>query len=149
MKSISTYIKEAKFDYKKSVIEFPGYDLKVTKKYVQTLGFKPKLFLEDFLAKYFGWINQWIDKNVKNIVDQVTKENGDFPETIGIKLPKGMSGELRLDWDVYWTDNKPFGKLRGADIEVGRVCPANVSTMEFHDAENDLTNFKLQQEIKF
>lgn len=149
MKSISSYIKEAKFDYKKSYIEFPGYDLKVTKKYVQTLDFKPRLFLEDFLAKYFGWINQWLDKNVKTIAEQVGREDSLLPKTIGIKLPKGMSGELRLDWDAYWHENKPEGKLRGAEIEVGRICPANVSTMEFRDAENDLTNFKLQQEIKF
>lgn len=36
MKDITTYIIEAaKFDYWEGVIEFPGYELKVSKKYIK------------------------------------------------------------------------------------------------------------------
>ena len=150
MKNITEYITEAtKFNYWKDVIEFPGYELKVPKKYIKSIN-KVKYYQSEFLEKYFGWINQWLDKNVKNIVKEVTKDNDkEFPKEIWIKLPSKLSGKLRLEWDTYWRDGVPSGKLAYAEIDVDHVSPPSISTSEFYEAREDLISFKLNNEIKF
>ena len=148
MKDIKTYIVEAvKFDYWKDVIEFPGYELKVPKKYIKPV--QTKYYQQEFLEKYSGWINQWIDKNVKKIVQIVIKENKDFPDEISIKLPSQLGGSLRLDWDCGWTDGVPHGSLRDVELKVNNVSPSSMSHSEFYQAQEDLQHFKLNESIKF
>jgi len=148
MKDITTFITEAvKFDYWKDVIEFPGYELKVPKKYIKPV--QTKYYREDFLTDYFGWLNQWLDKNIKKIVQIVTKENKDFPGEISIKLPSKLSGSLQLDWDCGWTDNVPHGSLRDVELKVNNVSPSSMSHSEFYQAQEDLQHFKLNNPIKF
>lgn len=148
MKDIKEYITEAvKFDYWKDVIEFPGYELKVPKKYIKPV--QTKYYQEEFLEKYFGWINQWIDKNAKKIVQIVTKENKDFPEEISIKLPSELGGSLKFDWDCGWTDGVPHGSLRDVELKVNNVSPSSMSHSEFYQAQEDLQHFKLNESIKF
>lgn len=146
MKDITTYITEAaKFDYWKDIIEFPGYELKVPKKYIKSI--QPKYYRQEFLEKYFGWINQWLDKNIKNIVKTVVKDNKDFPKEILIKLPNNLSGKLRLEFDHVWTDGVPHGSLRNAEIELNHVSSMRVG--EFYNAKRDLEQFKLNEQIKY
>ena len=146
MKDITTYITEAaKFDYWKDIIEFPGYELKVPKKYIKPI--QPKYYRQEFLEKYFGWINQWLDKNIKNIVKTVVKDNKDFPKEILIKLPNNLSGKLRLEFDHVWTDGVPHGSLRNAEIELNHVSSMRVG--EFYNAKRDLEQFKLNEQIKY
>lgn len=146
MKDITTYITEAaKFDYLKDTIEFPGYELKVPKKYIKPV--QPKYYRQEFLEKYFGWINQWLDKNIKNIVKTVVKDNKDFPKEILIKLPNNLSGKLRLEFDHVWTDGVPHGSLRNAEIELNHV--SSMRTGEFYNAKRDLEQFKLNEQIKY
>lgn len=146
MKNITTYIIEAaKFDYWKDIIEFPGYELKVPKKYIKPV--QPKYYRQEFLEKYFGWINQWLDKNIKNIVKTVVKDNKDFPKEILIKLPNNLSGKLRLEFDHVWTDGVPHGSLRNAEIELNHVSSMRVG--EFYNAKHDLEQFKLNEQIKY
>ena len=146
MKDITTYITEvAKFDYWKDIIEFPGYELKVPKKYIKPV--QPKYYRQEFLEKYFGWINQWLDKNIKNIVKTVVKDNKDFPKEILIKLPNNLSGKLRLEFDHVWTDGVPHGSLRNAEIELNHV--SSMRTGEFYNAKRDLEQFKLNEQIKY
>ena len=146
MKNITTYITEAaKFDYWKDIIEFPGYELKVPKKYIKPV--QPKYYRQEFLEKYFGWINQWLDKNIKNIVKTVVKDNKDFPKEILIKLPNNLSGKLRLEFDHVWTDGVPHGSLRNAEIEVNHI--SSMRGGEFYDAKYDLEQFKLNEPIKY
>lgn len=146
MKNITTYITEAaKFDYWKDIIEFPGYELKVPKKYIKPV--QPKYYRQEFLEKYFGWINQWLDKNIKNIVKTVVKDNKDFPKEILIKLPNNLSGKLRLEFDHVWTDGVPHGSLRNAEIELNHVSSMRVG--EFYNAKRDLEQFKLNEQIKY
>lgn len=146
MKNIITYITEAaKFDYWKDIIEFPGYELKVPKKYIKPV--QPKYYRQEFLEKYFGWINQWLDKNIKNIVKTVVKDNKDFPKEILIKLPNNLSGKLRLEFDHVWTDGVPHGSLRNAEIELNHVSSMRVG--EFYNAKRDLEQFKLNEQIKY
>lgn len=148
MKDIKEYITEAvKFDYWKDVIEFPGYELKVPKKYIKPV--QTKYYQEEFLEKYFGWINQWIDKNAKKIVQIVTKENKDFPEEISIKLPSELGGSLKFDWDCGWTDGVPHGSIRDVELKVNNVSPSSMSHSEFYQAQEDLQHFKLNESIKF
>lgn len=148
MKNITKYITEAaKFNYWEDTIEFPGYEVKVPKKYIKPV--KTKYYQEEFLEKYFGWINQWIDKNVKNIIKEITKDNNkEFPKEIWIMLPSKLSGKLRLEWDVYWRDGKPFGKLTYVELEVNHVSPSSMGG-EFYDIKQDLQQFRLNNEIKF
>ena len=146
MKDIKTYIVEAaKFDYWKDVIDFPGYELKVPKKYIKSV--QAKYYKQEFLEKYFGWINQWLDKNVKNIVKTVVKDNKDFPEEIWIKLPSKLSGKLRFEWDCGWRDGNPISTLRSVEIAVNHVSPSNMGG-EFYDIKQDLEKFKLNEPIK-
>lgn len=146
MKDITTYITEAaKFDYWKDIIEFPGYELKVPKKYIKPV--QPKYYRQEFLEKYFGWINQWLDKNIKNIVKTVVKDNKDFPKEILIKLPNNLSGKLRLEFDHVWTDGVPHGSLRNAEIELNNV--SSMRAGEFYNAKHDLEQFKLNEQIKY
>lgn len=146
MKNITTYITEAaKFDYWKDTIEFPGYELKVPKKYIKPV--QPKYYRQEFLEKYFGWINQWLDKNIKNIVKTVVKDNKDFPKEILIKLPNNLSGKLRLEFDHVWTDGVPHGSLRNAEIELNHV--SSMRAGEFYNAKHDLEQFKLNEQIKY
>lgn len=146
MKDITTYITEAaKFDYWKDIIEFPGYEFKVPKKYIKPV--QPKYYRQEFLEKYFGWINQWLDKNIKNIVKTVVKDNKDFPKEILIKLPNNLSGKLRLEFDHVWTDGVPHGSLRNAEIELNHVSSMRVG--EFYNAKRDLEQFKLNEQIKY
>ena len=146
MKDITTYITEAaKFDYWEGVIEFPGYELKVSKKYIKPV--KTKYYKQEFLEKYFGWINQWLDKNVKNIVKAVVKDNKDFPEDIWIQLPNKLSGKLHLECDNGWADGVPHGSLRNAEIEVHHT--SSMRGGEFYDAKHDLEQFKLNEPIKY
>lgn len=146
MKNITTYITEAaKFDYWKDIIEFPGYELKVPKKYIKPV--QPKYYRQEFLEKYFGWINQWLDKNIKNIVKTVVKDNKDFPKEILIKLPNNLSGKLRLEFDHVWTDGVPHGSLRNAEIELNHV--SSMRAGEFYNAKRDLEQFKLNEQIKY
>lgn len=149
MKDITLYITEAKakFDYWKDVIQFPGYELKVPKKYIKQV--QTKYYREDFLSDYFGWLNQWIDKNAKKIVQIVTKENKDFPDEISIKLPSELGGSLKLDWDCGWTDGVPRGSLRDVELKVNNVSPSSMSHSEFYQAQEDLEHFKLNEPIKF
>lgn len=119
--------------------------MKVPKKYVKPV--QTKYYQEEFLAKYFGLINQWLDKNVKNIVKEVIKDNKDFPEEIWIKLPSKLNGKLRLDFDHVWTDGIPHGSLRDVEIEVNHV--SSMSGGEFYDAKADLQKFKLNEPIKY
>lgn len=150
MKNITTFITEAvKFDYWKDVIEFPGYELKVPKKYIKEKISSTRYYQEDFLTDYFGWLNQWLDKNIKKIVQIVTKENKDFPDEISIKLPSKLGGSLQLDWDCGWTDNVPHGSLRDVGLRVNNVSPSSMSHSEFYQAQEDLQNFKLNEPIKF
>lgn len=146
MKDITTYITEAaKFDYWKDIIEFPGYELKVPKKYIKPV--QPKYYRQEFLEKYFGWINQWLDKNIKNIIKTVVKDNKDFPKEILIKLPNNLSGKLRLEFDHVWTDGVPHGSLRNAEIELNNV--SSMRAGEFYNAKHDLEQFKLNEQIKY
>lgn len=146
MKNITTYITEAaKFDYWKDIIEFPGYELKVPKKYIKPV--QPKYYRQEFLEKYFGWINQWLDKNIKNIVKTVVKDNKDFPKEILIKLPNNLSGKLRLEFDHVWTDGVPHGSLQNAEIELNHV--SSMRAGEFYNAKHDLEQFKLNEQIKY
>ena len=146
MKNIKTYIVEStKFDYWEDVIEFPGYELKVSKKYIKPV--QAKYYKQEFLEKYFGWINQWLDKNVKNIVKAVVKDNKDFPKEIWIKLPSKLSGKLRFEWDCGWRDGNPIGTLRSVEIAVNHVSPSNMGG-EFYDIKHDLEQFKLNEPIK-
>lgn len=146
MKDITSFIVEAaKFDYWKDIIEFPGYELKVPKKYIKPV--QPKYYRQEFLEKYFGWINQWLDKNIKNIVKTVVKDNKDFPKEILIKLPNNLSGKLRLEFDHVWTDGVPHGSLRNAEIELNHVSSMRVG--EFYNAKRDLEQFKLNEQIKY
>lgn len=146
MKNITTYITEAaKFDYWKDIIEFPGYELKVPKKYIKPV--QPKYYRQEFLEKYFGWINQWLDKNIKNIVKAVVKDNKDFPKEILIKLPNNLSGKLRLEFDHVWTDGVPHGSLRNTEIELNHV--SSMRAGEFYNAKHDLEQFKLNEQIKY
>lgn len=146
MKDITSFIVEAaKFDYWKDIIEFPGYELKVPKKYIKPV--QPKYYRQEFLEKYFGWINQWLDKNIKNIVKTVVKDNKDFPKEILIKLPNNLSGKLRLEFYHVWTDGVPHGSLRNAEIELNHVSSMRVG--EFYNAKRDLEQFKLNEQIKY
>ena len=146
MKDITSFIVEAaKFNYWKDIIEFPGYELKVPKKYIKPV--QPKYYRQEFLEKYFGWINQWLDKNIKNIVKTVVKDNKDFPKEILIKLPNNLSGKLRLEFDHVWTDGVPHGSLRNAEIELNHVSSMRVG--EFYNAKRDLEQFKLNEQIKY
>ena len=146
MKDITSFIVEAaKFDYWKDIIEFPGYELKVPKKYIKPV--QPKYYRQEFLEKYFGWINQWLDKNIKNIVKTVVKDNKDFPKEILIKLPNNLSGKLRLEFDHVWTDGVPHGSLRNAEIELNHV--SSMRAGEFYNAKHDLEQFKLNEQIKY
>ena len=146
MKDITSFIVEAaKFDYWKDIIEFPGYELKVPKKYIKPV--QAKYYHQEFLEKYFGWINQWLDKNIKNIVKTVEKDNKDFPKEILIKLPNNLSGKLRLEFDHVWTDGVPHGSLRNAEIELNHVSSMRVG--EFYNAKRDLEQFKLNEQIKY
>ena len=146
MEDITSFIVEAaKFDYWKDIIEFPGYELKVPKKYIKPV--QPKYYRQEFLEKYFGWINQWLDKNIKNIVKTVVKDNKDFPKEILIKLPNNLSGKLRLEFDHVWTDGVPHGSLRNAEIELNHVSSMRVG--EFYNAKRDLEQFKLNEQIKY
>ena len=146
MKDIKEYITEAvKFDYWKDVIEFPGYELKVPKKYVKPV--QSKYYKQEFLEKYFGWINQWLDKNIKNIVKVVVKDNKDFPEEIWIQLPSKLSGKLHLKFDHSWIDGVPRASLRNAEIEVNHI--SSMRGGEFYDAKYDLEQFKLNEPIKY
>ena len=53
MKDIKIYIVEAaKFNYWDDVIEFPGYELKVPKKYIKPV--QTNYYKQEFLEKYFG-----------------------------------------------------------------------------------------------
>ena len=150
MKNITKYITEAvKFDYWKDVIEFPGYELKVPKKYIKEKINSTRYYQEDFLTDYFGWLNQWLDKNIKKIVQIVTKENKDFPDEISIKLPSKLGGSLQLDWDCGWTDGVPRGSLRDVELKVNNVSPSSMSHSEFYQAQADLQYFKLNEPIKF
>lgn len=99
------------------------------------------------MEKYFGWINQWLDKNVKNIVKSVVKDNKDFPEEIWIQLPKKLSGKLHLEFDHSWKDGVPHGSLRNAEIEVNHI--SSIGVAEFYDAKYDLEQFKLNEPIKY
>ena len=151
MKDIVNYITEAsssKFDYWEDVIEFPGYELKVPKKYLDNK-INTRYYQEEFLYQYFGWINQWIDKNVKKIISIVTKENKEFPKEISISLPSELHGVLQFDWDCGWTDNVPHGSLRDVELKVNNVSPSSMSHSEFYQAQEDLQNFKLNEPIKF
>lgn len=150
MKDIKTYIIEAaKFNYWKDVIEFPGYELKVPKKYIKSIN-STKYYQSEFLEKYFGWINQWLDKNVKNIIKEITKDNDkEFPKEIWIMLPSKLSGKLRLEWDCGWSDGVPSGKLSYVEIDVNHVSPSSMSHSSFYQAKEDLNSFKLINEIKF
>ncbi len=149
MKNITEYIIEAaKFNYWEDVIGFPGYELKVPKKYIKPIN-NTKYYQAEFLEKYFGWLNQWIDKNIKKIVQIVTKENKDFPKEISIKLPSELGGSLQLDWDCGWTDNIPHGSVRDVELKVNNVSPSSMSHSSFYQAQEDLTSFKLINEIKF
>ena len=146
MKDITTYITEAaKFDYWEDVIEFPGYELKVPKKYIKPV--QAKYYQQEFLEKYFGWINQWLDKNVKNIVKSVVKDNKDFPEEIWIQLPNKLTGKLHLEFDHGWTDGVPHGSLRNAEIEVNHI--SSIGGAKFYDAKHELEQFKLNEPIKY
>ena len=147
MKDIKSYILEAKFDYWKDAIEFPGDKLKVPKKYIKSID-KTNYYQKEFLEKFFGWINQWLDKNVKNIVKAVIKDNKEFPEEIWIKLPSELSGKLHLDFDHYWTDGIPHGSLRDVELEVNHVSPSSMGG-GFYDAKYDLEQFKLNEPIKY
>ena len=99
------------------------------------------------MEKYFGWINQWLDKNVKNIVKAVVKDNKDFPEEIWIKLPNKLSGKLRLEFDHSWIDGVLHGSLRNVEIEVNHV--SSMSGGKFYDAKYYLEKFKLNEPIKY
>ena len=146
MKNIKEYITEAvKFDYWEDTIEFPGYEVKVPKKYIKPIN-KTDYYKKEFLEKFFGWINQWLDKNVKNIVKVVVKDNKDFPEEILIKLPSKLIGKLRLEFDHGWRDGIPHGSLRSAEIDVNHVSSMGG---EFYDALHDLEQFKLNEPIKY
>ena len=147
MKDIKIFITEAaKFNYWEDIIEFPGYELKCPKKYIKPVN--AKYYEKDFLEKYFGWINQWLDKNVKNIVKEISKDNDKyFPKEIWIKLPSKLSGKLHLEWDIYWRDGKPFGKLTSVEIDVNHI--SSLSGSEFYDAKADLQKFKLNDIIQF
>jgi len=149
MKTIKEYITEAvKFNYWKDAIEYIDVDkTKVSKNYIKPVD--AKYYKKDFLEKYFGWINQWIDKNVKNIIKEVTKDNKDLPEEIMIKLPSKLIGKLRLEWDVYWQDGTPHGKLISVEIDVNNVSPSSMSHSEFYEAKADLQKFKLNEPIKY
>ena len=151
MKDIVNYITEAsssKFDYWKDVIKFPGYELKVPKKYLDNK-INTKYYQEEFLYQYFGWINQWIDKNVKKIINIVTKENKEFPKEISISLPSELHGVLQFDWDCGWADNIPRGSLRYVELKVDNVSPGSMSHSSFYQAQEDLQHFKLKDVIKF
>jgi len=151
MKDIVNYITEAsssKFDYWKDVIKFPGYELKVSKKYLDKK-INTRYYQEEFLYQYFGWINQWIDKNVKKIISIVTKENKEFPKEISISLPSELHGVLQFDWDCGWADNIPTGSLRDVELKVDNVSPGSMSHSSFYQAQEDLQNFKLKDIIKF
>lgn len=151
MKNIVNYIIEAsssKFDYWKDVIKFPGYELKVPKKYLDNK-INTRYYQEEFLYQYFGWINQWIDKNVKKIISIVTKENKKFPKEISISLPSELHGVLRFDWDCGWADNIPTGSLRDVELKVDNVSPGSMSHSSFYQAQEDLQHFKLKDVIKF
>ena len=146
MKCIKDFIIEsAKFNYWTDVIEFPGHELKCPKKYIKPI--KPKYYKEEFLAKYFGWINQWIDKNIKNIIKVVVKDNKDLPEKINIQLPSKLSGKLCFEWDCGWRDGNPIGTLRSVEIEVNNSSPSGMGG-EFYDIKKDLEQFKLNEPIK-
>ena len=146
MKDIKEYITEAaKFNYWDDVIEFPGYELKVPKKYIKPV--QTNYYKQEFLEKYFGWINQWLDKNIKNIVKVVVKDNKDFPEEIWIQLPSKLSGKLHLKFDHSWIDGVPRGSLRNAEIEVNHI--SSMRGGEFYDAKHDLEQFKLNEPIKY
>ena len=148
MKDIKEYITEAvKFDYWEDVIQFPGYELKVPKKYIKPV--QTKYYREDFLTDYFGWLNQWLDKNIKKIVQIVIKENKDFPDKISIKLPSELGGSLKFDWDCGWTDGVPRGSLRDVELKVNNVSPSSMSHSAFYQAQEDLEQFKLNNPIKF
>ena len=147
MKCIKNFIIESvKFNYWDDIIEFPGYELKVPKKYIKPIN-KTNYYQKEFLEKFFGWINQWLDKNAKKIVQIVTKENKDFPEEISIKLPSQLGGKLRFEWDCGWRDGKPIGTLRSVEIKVNHVSPSNMGG-EFYDIKHDLEQFKLNEPIK-
>lgn len=148
MKDIKEYITEAvKFDYWKDVIEYVDVDdVRVPKKYIKPVD--TKYYRKDFLEKYFGWINQWLDKNAKKIAQEVTKDsNKELPEEIWIKLPSKLNGKLCLEWDAYWRDGKPSGKLTSVEIDVNHV--SSLPGGEFYDALHDLQKFKLVNQINF
>lgn len=148
MKDIKEYITESvKFDYWEDAIEYVDVDdVRVPKKYIKPID--AKYYRKDFLEKYFGWINQWLDKNVKKIAQEVAKDNDkELPKEILINLPSELNGKLRLEWDAYWRDGKPFGKLASVEIDVNHV--SSLPGGQFYDALHDLQKFKLINEIKF
>ncbi len=143
-----------KFNYKKDICEFPSWEFKTPRKYTKKLDFSTRYFPDDWLEKYFGWINQWIDKALPAIVKQVTDEvvhdpNVDFPDSIQINLPKNLYGTLYFDLDIYWTDGIPHGYLRGAEISVSQFCPGYISNYDYYKMKQDLENFELFQKITF
>lgn len=84
----------------------------------------------------------------KKIAQEVTKnKDKEFPKEIWIKLPSKLNGKLRLEWDVYWRDGNPSGKLASVEIDVNHV--SSLPGGEFYNALHDLQKFKLVSQINF
>ena len=65
-----------------------------------------------------------------------------------IKVPSGLVGELIFDWNTWWTDGVPQGKLRGVEISVSRFCPGLLGNSRYYDAKSELESYRLPEEIK-
>lgn len=152
MKDITSYITEAKlkFDYTKDAVPCPDWDkMKVKKQFEYKKTVKCNAYKSGAIEQYFGWLTQWLNKMVPEFVKQIEKDDIDFSEPIGINLPSDLNGKLYLDWDIYWRDGKPFGSLRGAEIQVGRFCPGDLGNSEYYDIKAALETYELPEKIEF
>lgn len=151
MKDIKQYITEAKykFDYTKDTIPFPDWDeMKVNKKFEYKKSVKCNAYQKGAIEQYFGWLTQWLNKMAPQFIKQIEKDDIDFSKPIAIDLPSGLKGDLRLDWDLYWRDGKPYGSVKGAEIQVSRFCPSNVSNSRYYDIKSALETYELPEKIE-
>lgn len=150
MKDIITYITEAKFDYTKDSIPCPDFDkMKVKKEFEYKKSVKCNAYQNGAIEKYFGWLTQWLNKMVPQFVKQIENDDIDFDKAVAINLPSGLNGELHLDWDIYWRDGKAIGSMRGAEIIVGRFCPANLGNSQYYEIKSALESYELPEKIEF
>lgn len=122
--------------------------MKVNKKFEYKKSVKCNAYQKGAIEQYFGWLTQWLNKMAPQFIKQIEKDDIDFSKPIAIDLPSGLKGDLRLDWDLYWRDGKPYGSVKGAEIQVSRFCPSNVRNSEYYEIKSALETYELPEKIE-